>query len=763
MLSGLNKISRIIVISAFFALLIICASQEIKENDTWLHLRTGQFISENGYVPKSDIYSFTMAGKGWVNHEWLSQIIFYKIYSIFGINGLIFMRIFIIMASFALLLGIGYRRNTHLFIVLMALLALLAAQARFFVRPELFTLFFVAFYLFILERYIKTRYLYLLPFIQILWANTHGYYLLGPLFLLIYAASGAVGSRANIRRFLFVSAIVFAASFFTPNLQIGVLYPLKAIAHISGTSNIFLNTIAELISPFGKEVFGIYVRYNWYRLLILISSVLFILNIKRINLRHFVLYLIFLSLSWVANRNIALFSVIALLTSANNINALASGWTAISGYLKKRGMDGYSAVFCNVAIIALFFSMGFKALNAEYYVFDEGRFKKRLFGVRGDHYPEGALDFIESNKVSGNIFNDFNAGGYMIWRLFPEHKVFIDGRTELYGASFYKEYLDTICVVKEWKKVYETYDIQCVLLHSDTVSKGLAKSLLDDKEWELVYLDASGIVFLKDSAKNRGIIEKNRVTPDDFNMYNLKPEVMAELKERKVDPGAHMNLAATFFYLGLYDAALKYLARAEAINITADMPKLKAAIYVGKGLFEDALVSSEMALRYKRNIMDSDVWYNMGCAYSGIGSQDEALESFGMAARLDPIHYSSYERLAEIYYNRKEFEEAARFNIRALEILDGYTIKSNKKVSKLHLSLAVIYDGMAAYDKAEREFDSAISLSHDDPHMYNVAGVFYAKNKRFDEAVRCWRKSLEVDPENKEARENLKKAKRFLK
>jgi len=55
-------------------------------------------------------------------------------------------------------------------------------------------------------------------------------------------------------------------------------------------------------------------------------------------------------------------------------------------------------------------------------------------------YPYKAVDFIVRHKIKANIFNDFNSGAYLIGRTYPNIKVFIDGRTEVYGASFFETY-----------------------------------------------------------------------------------------------------------------------------------------------------------------------------------------------------------------------------------------------------------------------------------------------------------------------------------
>ena len=63
-----------------FGLAIFMANVEIKDFDLWLHIKMGQFIVQNGYVPSVDVLSATMAGKSWVNHEWLFQVIVYSVF-----------------------------------------------------------------------------------------------------------------------------------------------------------------------------------------------------------------------------------------------------------------------------------------------------------------------------------------------------------------------------------------------------------------------------------------------------------------------------------------------------------------------------------------------------------------------------------------------------------------------------------------------------------------------------------------------------------
>ena len=98
-------------IGVFFGLAVFSASIEIKDLDLWLHLGTGRYISVNGYVPAHDVLSCTIAGKPWVNHEWLFQVCVYQIQRLFGFDGLITMQTVVVAMIFFVLLLFAYRRD----------------------------------------------------------------------------------------------------------------------------------------------------------------------------------------------------------------------------------------------------------------------------------------------------------------------------------------------------------------------------------------------------------------------------------------------------------------------------------------------------------------------------------------------------------------------------------------------------------------------------------------------------------------------------
>ena len=50
-----------------------------------------------------------------------------------------------------------------------------------------------------------------------------------------------------------------------------------------------------------------------------------------------------------------------------------------------------------------------------------------------------AVEFLRAHPESGAIYNDYGWGGYLIWKLYPQRKVYIDGRADVYGDAFMEE------------------------------------------------------------------------------------------------------------------------------------------------------------------------------------------------------------------------------------------------------------------------------------------------------------------------------------
>jgi hypothetical protein len=120
-------------------------------------------------------------------------------------------------------------------------------------------------------------------------------------------------------------------------------------------------------------------------------------------------------------------------------------------------------------------------------------------------YPVAAVEFLNKENVSGNTFTHDDYGDYLIYAAWPQRKVFVDGRTDMYGSERLKEYLTLAHAMPGWREIVDKYAFSSILF--DTQSP-LANALAEDKQWQLVYSDPLASIFLRKDGRNQHLIDK---------------------------------------------------------------------------------------------------------------------------------------------------------------------------------------------------------------------------------------------------------------
>ena len=83
-------------------------------------------------------------------------------------------------------------------------------------------------------------------------------------------------------------------------------------------------------------------------------------------------------------------------------------------------------------------------------------------------FPVKSVEYIEKEGIKGNIFNSYNWGGYLIWNMYPDQKVYIDGRCDMYGAEFVTRFVDIYMAKPGWENALEEDKIDYVLIEPNT-------------------------------------------------------------------------------------------------------------------------------------------------------------------------------------------------------------------------------------------------------------------------------------------------------
>ncbi|MGA9527741.1 MAG: hypothetical protein WBS24_06470 [Terriglobales bacterium] len=475
--------SRAVVGAILFFGLLAMTARSATDPDLWWHLRTGQWIVETGHVPHTDPFSFTRAGSPWVAHEWLSDVIFYALWRLAGPAALIVFSSFVTTAGF-LLLYFRCPGKPH-WAAAATVLGAVASAPCWGTRPQMFTFLLASLFLWLLERAEeRPRLLLWMPPLFLFWLNLHGGFALGPVLLLLYAAGlvleVAAGTtpwpqaRAVLTRVLLAALACIALIPVNPNGVRLYRYPLETVR---ATELRLL--IVEWLSP--DFHLGMYLPFLVVLLLLMAS-----LAWSRASIRGRVLMpLVFMLLSALdAVRHIPIFILLAMPVITQ---ALSRGSQGAQLSARRRPIHRFRPVVSWIPIVALAL---FACWRWTYLIDHQNVREAELF-------PRDAIAFLRAGHSPNaiNLFAYYDWGGYAIWNLYPQYRVFADGRTDLYGDEVMKQAVEiALRLHRGWQAVLDDWKVEIVLIQP---SSALAQALALDPGWRISYQDAQAIIFAR--------------------------------------------------------------------------------------------------------------------------------------------------------------------------------------------------------------------------------------------------------------------------
>lgn len=484
---------------------------------------------EHGRVLDHDIFSYPYSGAEWINHQWLAQVLTYAAFFVGGPQGIVLGRCALLLVALAVVWRVCRKEAGAGTLATCAVLfaGLFAMSERILERPHLFSLVFTAVYLWVIEVWAKRRDgKFLLPLVplQILWANLHGGFVLGPLICLLGGAGEAV-NRRNLRPLLWGIAgfaLLLAASLINP-----FGWKIFGYIHDQWFSSVAREVVVEWRPPFAAGGYA----GSWERWFYLLYLALFLFSCAALAIRHDVKRLL-----W------ALLGVFLFLTARRYADTLvflsapfiADNLTQIFGPLvrKRPGIKVWArAIFAGSAILALAWVAG----NG---FWKSGKNPARFgWGISRHAYPLDAADFIERNHLRPNLFHEYNCGSYLAERFYGKYPVFIDGRNLVYSDAFFRDYLRLFQNPAAWDRAIRQYGIRTVLLLHGGEGSRIVKNLWDDPQWKLVFLDSDASVF----AAN---------IPDHASIADIRPLNARAFAVDEKDGGyPRKKLALAAFYL----------------------------------------------------------------------------------------------------------------------------------------------------------------------------------------------------------------------
>jgi hypothetical protein len=462
-------------------LLLGLFSREIYDSDFWWHLRTGQYIVEQHALPIPDPFAWTTAtahdaypGEARtrqfnLTHEWLAQVIFYAVWRAGGSAGMVAARALALTAFCGLVGLIAWRRRGSVYGALAATLAAASvAQAFALDRPYQFTWLLLAATLAILE---FRRPLWLLPPLFAVWANCHSGYFLGWVVLGAWCAESIVPRRRDAALWI-ASLLSVLASALNPN-GFGVFRTLLDYQGSYLTLRLLEWARPSLWPPSAFSV-----------LLVVAASVL-VWARRRVRIADWLIFAAFAAAALAAQRNTILVGLVAPIT--------------IAAYLPWKfrlpWVTHWVAPYALAALLAV--GLGAGIARGSFFQWRTAEWK----------VPRGAADFLARHHVTQPMFNTYEYGGYLIWRLWPGQRTFIDGRA--LSESVFQDYArilynhDASDGMPSGEDLLNRYGIQAIVMNTFEYTTGpvylLAPALADPAQttWKLVYNDPQALVFMR--------------------------------------------------------------------------------------------------------------------------------------------------------------------------------------------------------------------------------------------------------------------------
>ena len=475
------------------------------DGDTGWHIRTGEWILAHHAVPYRDLFSYSKPNGVWYAWEWLSDIIFAGLNAAGGLAAVSLFAVVLIAVAFVMLFRLARRKSNAVVAIAVTVLAMVGSSIHWLARPHLFTLLFVVIFLDILDRVHEgqTRvagvpWLVVLPVLTVVWTNLHGGFLAGVSIVAAFGVAELVqvlvaaqeeGRKAGLeraRKYLLSALGCLAASLLNPytyHLHVHLWQYFRdpfAIEHISEFLSLNFrdsNAVFLEITLAGGLLAAVwYAKRGSYAPLVLVGMWA---HAALVSARHIPIFMIVTAPILAAAADAGLRQLPAA-PVATWLRRAAAGFGRIMQETSETDAIGRWHLV-SVATVALLAAIVYAPNPPQ-------RFRAEFDPKR---FPAGAMSTLE-RYPSARVFTFDQWGDYLIYRLYPRFRVFLDGRSDYYGADFENKALDVVTVNDGWDQTLARFAVDTILMPPNMP---LAGALKVSSRWQVVYDDGVALIF----------------------------------------------------------------------------------------------------------------------------------------------------------------------------------------------------------------------------------------------------------------------------
>lgn len=489
-----NKQKKLFFNIVIFLLIFFMAIRVPLDSDFWWHLRAGQLSLTNSSPILEDLTTFSVYKSPWVNHSWLSQIFYFIIQNSLGNIGImISVAIIATLSIFFVYIRLKSHPIINGFTILLCVMTTAVVWSP---RPQLLTLLFFSILTYLLtEKSIFSDKIptLLVPILFLVWGNLHAGFSIGIILIITifigklfdFLLSNEESNQKQYKKLIYWLLLIVTCSLIVmvnPN-GIGIWQVQFNTINLPSLQNL----IPEWASPNFHELYQQPFLWLWLFLVFF-----FMANRTSYKFSTIIPLLVFGGLGFISRRNYVYFAIFSIPLLSNELQNFFDMYIKDS-FLEKRILnkiknfnkksDNKFSKFINLFLVGfLWFVTTWKIVYlSSPIIFDV--YEKMNF-------PKEAITAIEKEELSElRCLNSYTWGGYISWKI-PEMRIFIDGRTDLYGENLIQDWIEMVNGGNTWREKFEFYDINCVFLEEERP----IINLLKDYGWQVIYSDELSII-----------------------------------------------------------------------------------------------------------------------------------------------------------------------------------------------------------------------------------------------------------------------------
>ncbi len=715
--------------------------RRVEDPDLGWQLATGRWIVQHHQIPSVDVLSFTAQGKPWI-YPIGSELIFYAAYVLGGYTLLSLLGAIASVAAVALLV-----RRGSVWSATLAIMAVPAIAYHTIPRSNMFTTVLFAAFLTLLWQQHETgrARLWLLPLLMVAWVNLHlglasglaliaGYVLIECLELVW--SKRRVRALEHLRRSWPYLVATFAAPLVNPwgwhiyRDTLSLMSPMAAHSQFVlewRPATLTWATVVNGVSPRNPDTFIV-------MLLVAVLAVPIAFAQRQFGAAVLLSGAAFFGIRHM--RFQGLFSAMVVV---------------IAGAVLKHAIDRAQQRLEDARIRSILAAGGCCLIIGLVSVWSVDLLTNRTYFWKDDlssfgtglawYFPEGAAAFVESEKIPGEIFNTYDEGGYLSWRLGPHYRDYVDGRDDQRRPDFVEHSLRLMGSFPdsaEWQREAERYNINTIVVPLARSEQFPALPLFcNSQRWRPVYLDEFSAVFVRRTPETEKVIQRLQVDCDKASL----PRLVAK-RDRNMAFNQWANAAAVLQILGRNQEA--FAATSEALAIFPEnyyVHLIRGDAMQTMGDVRNAEREYLLAAAMSPNAMS---WGRLAEIYDAEENLQAAIEALRHMTGLDPNSYRAFLLLGDDYLKAGRpqealtaFDNAARSlpkrqriaETRPLSMVLGFHAEESAYVNLAH-GRAMAWKSLGNLNRAIVFEEEAVRLTADRPDHWLELGNLYQRDGR---------------------------------